>query len=163
MFQVEKELEYRIGDKINNVNYRLYKNRSKERKIHFELTKNDFEKITKELCYLCGVETSKNRTNGIDRVNNDIGYVVSNCKSCCSLCNYMKKTFNIEFFLQKVKQIYVNSVYKIDDFKNVEYSGPTVQNFTKTPKEILENINNQKKNQSTINMLKKYDLEKQKK
>jgi hypothetical protein len=28
--------------------------------------------------------------NGVDRVNNDFGYSIDNCVSCCKVCNRMK-------------------------------------------------------------------------
>lgn len=44
--------------------------------------------------------------NGIDRVDNSVGYVLSNCVPCCSTCNRMKGTMSSEEFKEKIKLIY---------------------------------------------------------
>ncbi len=44
--------------------------------------------------------------NGIDRFDNTIGYIKDNCRSCCSLCNYLKRDSSYEKFINKIKRIY---------------------------------------------------------
>ena len=67
----------------------------------FELTKEDFRALTKSNCYYCGQPPSQivkagNGVNGeylysgIDRVNNDLGYAISNVRPCCKQCNIAK-------------------------------------------------------------------------
>jgi hypothetical protein len=62
--------------------------------------------MTNEPCYLCGKPNTVIHHNGIDRVDNNNGYILDNCKSCCGDCNYMKKTFTIESFFVKMQAIY---------------------------------------------------------
>ena len=52
-------------------------------------------------CYLCGRAPAL----GIDRVVSLTGYVLENCKSCCSQCNYMKKDLDLDEFLAHVMRI----------------------------------------------------------
>lgn len=101
----EKRLEYHNKIKLigNSNNYSNYKSCSKERKKEFNLTKEQFNKIVKQNCYLCGGNNSKGI--GIDRFNNDIGYTLDNCKPCCSYCNFMKKNIDYNDFLIQVKNI----------------------------------------------------------
>jgi len=42
---------------------------------------------------------------GIDRKNNDIGYKLDNCVSCCSACNFMKHKLSLEVFKEKISKI----------------------------------------------------------
>jgi len=79
----------------------------------FYLTKDVFNKITKDRCYICRNE----RYNGIDRVDNSIGYIISNCKSCCSTCNFMKKDLDLEIFLGHLRVMY--NVMKHYTFKDI--------------------------------------------
>jgi hypothetical protein len=84
----------------------------------FNLTKDQFREITTKNCFYCGEKPSMSRKfrgkmkipsyvyNGIDRLNNDIGYELSNCVPCCSFCNYSKKSMTKEAFLNKIKQIF---------------------------------------------------------
>lgn len=97
-------------------NYSAYKTRAKKKELDFQLSKNIFDKITKSICYICG----KNGDYGIglDRFDNDIGYVESNCKPCCNYCNYMKKNYSYDSFLNKVKDIVTNT-YNNDSIKQL--------------------------------------------
>jgi len=87
------------------------------RKIDFQLTKEQFEYFVKNNCFYCGCEPNRVANprsvnfghllrNGIDRINNDIGYVFDNCISCCTTCNTAKSKRTIEEFLLKIKTIY---------------------------------------------------------
>lgn len=44
--------------------------------------------------------------NGIDRVDNSKGYIKGNCVSCCSICNTMKLSLNLEDFKEHINKIY---------------------------------------------------------
>jgi hypothetical protein len=53
-------------------------------------------------CHYCGDLVP---TAGVDRVDNTIGYIPSNCVSCCSTCNFMKLNYSVEEFLDQVLKI----------------------------------------------------------
>jgi len=59
-----------------------------------------FSEIVKAPCYYCGHHV-ENETNGIDRVDNAIGYTAENCVTACWKCNKMKHAYHQSFFLQK--------------------------------------------------------------
>ena len=82
--------------------WRSIKSSSKARNLLLTLTEGEFEKLLSSLCHYCG------NTNdiGIDRVDNSLGYTLENSVSCCSKCNYMKKTLNVENFLLHIAKIY---------------------------------------------------------
>ncbi len=92
------------------------------RGLRFELSKDDFKKLTKENCHYCGVPPTKlicvRRDekgyiyNGIDRVDSSKGYINSNCVSCCEHCNIMKMDYKESEFLEQVEKIYLHSVGK---------------------------------------------------
>lgn len=87
----------------NSSNYHSYYKRSETKLDTLEMSKEEFKDFVKRNCYLCG----KNNKNGIgiDRVVNKIGYTNENCKPCCSYCNYMKRDYNLEIFIEKVRDI----------------------------------------------------------
>jgi hypothetical protein len=76
-----------------------------------------FRSISSKPCHYCGSDPkprySKYRKsdvtpylcNGIDRVDNGRGYVLSNCVSCCGLCNYMKRSLPRQKFLDHIQKI----------------------------------------------------------
>jgi hypothetical protein len=51
---------------------------------------------------MCGKETNDQHVNGIDRIDNSIGYNHDNCLPCCGTCNYIKNKFSIEDVFRKL-------------------------------------------------------------
>ena len=74
----------------------------------FEMTKEDYYKLIKEACYVCGKKSDENHTNGIDRFDNEVGYTFHNSNACCTECNIMKKDFDFFLFLERLEKIYEN-------------------------------------------------------
>ena len=95
-----------------------------ERGYEFELSYEFYKNIIFKNCHYCGSEPSNIkkdkrsfgervlRYNGVDRVDNDIGYIESNCVPCCRNCNIAKHTYSVEFFKELVTKIYHNFVLK---------------------------------------------------
>lgn len=98
-------------------------NCSRNKKLGFNLSREVLIKFFISPCFYCGIassnccslKTSKFHYNGIDRVNNDIGYTESNCVSCCIICNKSKRKRTQTEFLSWVTQIY-NKHCKIQDY-----------------------------------------------
>lgn len=124
-----------------NFNYIFcsYRKSAQKRKLDFYLSKDLFLKLIKGDCYYCDskpyskIMHHKNnkvigRTepyfyNGIDRVNNDIGYIESNCVSCCKFCNYAKRAYSVNEFqqwIQSVKRVAVENFILKERDENVE-------------------------------------------
>ena len=107
------------GISQRNVLYNRYKISAKRRGIEFDIPIELFEIITKQKCHYCGTQPSQiargKQTNGeyiyngIDRIDNDIGYKEDNLVPCCKFCNRAKDILTKDEFLIKIKQIY----YKI--------------------------------------------------
>lgn len=63
-------------------------------------------------CFYCGEFTKRANKkesallNGIDRVNNDLGYETGNVVSCCAVCNHAKHITPKEDFFSWIKRIY---------------------------------------------------------
>ena len=84
--------------------YYSYAKNAPVRNLSFELSYEQYESIVKQPCYYC--ETLQERgINGIDRKDNDIGYILDNCVSCCQLCNYMKHNLHIDVFFKRIEHI----------------------------------------------------------
>ena len=105
--------------------YYAYTKGALKRGLTFELTKDQFKSFLHLNCDYCGSEPSnvyeiKNSKtgeiragvrlvyNGIDRIDNNVGYVYNNCISCCGTCNGMKHAHGSEFFLHHIKKIFMN-------------------------------------------------------
>tara|TARA_R110002020_G_scaffold306484_10_gene522443 strand:- start:744 stop:1142 length:399 start_codon:yes stop_codon:yes gene_type:complete len=84
------------------------KRSAKERGYVFELTKQEYGKITNSNCIYCGEldGNEKKKYVGIDRVNNNDGYTISNCVPCCKICNSMKSNLTYYQFINHVEKIF---------------------------------------------------------
>lgn len=99
--------------------YYDYKSKAIKRGKIFELTLGEFISLVKRNCFYCGetpAPMSGHRSrlvcNGIDRVNNKIGYTIANCVPCCGRCNHMKFVLKTEQFLEHIKKIYFFQIFK---------------------------------------------------
>lgn len=97
-----------------------YKKGAKKRNLVYELTKEQFKNLVTQDCYYCGAKPKIYNSykytsvymNGIDRIDNSIGYVIDNCVPCCKFCNQMKMEKSQYDFLNKIKEIYCNLINK---------------------------------------------------
>lgn len=100
---------------LNNY-YQRYKRESIRRGYEFNLSINDFKIITEKNCCYCD---NKPREidykvgaygsyfgNGIDRIDNKIGYIISNCVPCCKRCNQAKNDMTKNEFFEWIKKVF---------------------------------------------------------
>ncbi len=89
--------------------YHIYQSKAKHQKLPFDLNIDQFRQLVKQNCFYCGAVPSNVARNahcnghfvytGIDRVNNTLGYTLSNVVPCCKACNVAKNNrTQIEFF-----------------------------------------------------------------
>lgn len=71
----------------------------------WNITDDKAKELMTSPCHYCGLIELGVRVNGIDRVNNEIGYEEGNVVPCCKLCNYFKKDYTVEQFLGHAKRI----------------------------------------------------------
>jgi hypothetical protein len=105
--------------------YRSYVYHAKERSLDFKLTVEELINISSDNCTYCNkkpsqlyqildAKTKKVRSgipfyyNGIDRVDNTIGYTKENCVACCKQCNRCKGKMTLVEFKTWIKAIYDN-------------------------------------------------------
>jgi hypothetical protein len=81
--------------------YSEYKTRAERKELPFEISQETFQHYKDLPCYLCGKEVSDTHSNGIDRFDNTKGYTLDNIRSCCGICNYMKKSYEYDEVIKK--------------------------------------------------------------
>jgi hypothetical protein len=100
--------------------YNEYRISARRRKIHWALSLDEFRDLVTQPCRYCGIEPLSVRVqkgyygefvfNGVDRADNNIGYIVQNCVPCCTTCNVAKATMIQVDFLSWVSRVYNHSV-----------------------------------------------------
>lgn len=104
------------GEAAFNSLYLSYANGAKSRELMFCLSPEEFRSLTKLPCVYCGVKPSKiwkgsgrvsspYTYNGIDRVDNQKGYITGNVASCCEICNTAKRSLSLEHFNAWIKRL----------------------------------------------------------
>lgn len=103
------------GQSARNSVLNSYKQRAKYASLDWSLTTEEFNKLIIDNCSYCGQSPSnimKNAHNngnftynGIDRVNNQLGYIQNNVISCCTICNRAKGEMSYEDFILWIKRL----------------------------------------------------------
>ena len=65
-----------------------------------DISLQQFEVLVKSPCRYCG--EAPEGPGGIDRRDNELGYIQDNCVPSCAVCNYMKGTLTEEEILRIV-------------------------------------------------------------
>jgi hypothetical protein len=86
---------------------------AKQRNLPVELTPDHVQLLGQMLCFYCGREPSNMRSprrsyqtlyNGIDRTDNQQGYVLGNVLPCCRYCNRAKRDYSLEEFIDQIQR-----------------------------------------------------------
>ena len=95
-----------VGEAAFNGVYYDHVNSAKRRKIITELTKEQVKILSFQNCSICNcppsnIKKGKNGDcmyNGIDRINNNLGYFIDNVRTMCIICNRAKSNLTEEEF-----------------------------------------------------------------
>jgi len=104
--------------------YYVYAKNARDRGYDFNITKEDFSRITKLNCHYCdripeqklipqgrlsvSTENGTYTYNGIDRMDSTAGYNMANCVPCCGVCNRAKMDLSYTKFMCLVRKIYLH-------------------------------------------------------
>lgn len=98
---------------FNNTLYK-YRQQAKDRGLVFDISRSEFHALVASLCTYCGAPPQNVMKaaggdilyNGIDRVDNDVGYVSGNVVPCCKICNIAKGRMSVEEFYRWVSKVH---------------------------------------------------------
>lgn len=115
------------------LNYLYVKSKSRQKSLGFDVSEmislEEYTKMILQNCHYCGIESSnvckdpeyyrsynkkdenslfntEIKHNGLDRVDNDLGYSVDNVVTCCKYCNQAKMAMTVNEFLSWSKKVY---------------------------------------------------------
>lgn len=112
------------GEAARNKVVSYYRRSAKKKNLEFTLNDQQLKQLFAGNCHYCGCEPSTIYRhgsngefvyNGIDRKNNDLGYIIDNCVSCCTLCNFSKRNLSYNNFLKYINKLYNHLKDKIND------------------------------------------------
>lgn len=87
------------------------------RNLEFSLSREIMLELSTANCFYCGTEPKTSmktsvktlihdmKYNGIDRINNKLGYVIGNIRTCCRDCNIAKASMTEAEFFNLIKRI----------------------------------------------------------
>lgn len=96
--------------------YRQYLHSARHRELEFNLTEQDITKLVSRDCHHCGGAPTKYSPfdkrwfilkNGIDRLDNNKGYTMSNCVPCCATCNYSRQDLSVDEWIAHCTKVIV--------------------------------------------------------
>jgi hypothetical protein len=105
-----------------------YKSKAQKAGREFDIRLDEFSAYIEGPCVYCGSVggnaldlfgegTDKYYYNGVDRIDNDKGYITGNCQSCCKHCNIAKRDRTHEEFLEWIRRAheYNRRIYEKDN------------------------------------------------
>lgn len=108
------QYEYRHNGKMRRIGkgltvYNRCKSAAEMRGYPFELTLEEFKDISCRSCIYCGAEPTKDVyglvCNGIDRLDNDKGYIIGNVVPCCGSCNFKKMAVTVPIMITALEHL----------------------------------------------------------
>mgnify|MGYP001568709164 CR=1 FL=1 len=97
-----------------NLQKHSYVYAAKRRGFTWELSDEDFLDLIVQPCIYCGQEPTPRhynkkvttfKSNGVDRKDNKIGYIVDNCVPCCATCNRAKMDMSVNEFMEWISRV----------------------------------------------------------
>jgi len=73
--------------------FNIYKKNASYRGLDWDLNIDQVDILFSGICHYCGGVKC-----GIDRVDNNVGYIIDNCVPCCTICNLAKRNLNVDEF-----------------------------------------------------------------
>ena len=103
----ERERNYKAEAFTNkHVIWNHYVKGAKNRGIHFVLSKKHFQELIVKPCFYCNHQKA-GEVNGIDRIDNQKGYIEDNVVPCCETCNVLKGSQHPQEFIDKMQAIHL--------------------------------------------------------
>lgn len=109
--------EKRVNETGINRVFSIYKKRSKDRSVDFNLTIEQLKELISANCSYCGIEPTNElrrqkskktqiKYNGIDRIDPKKSYSAENCVTSCIMCNRSKSDTPLHEWLSYLRRLF---------------------------------------------------------
>ncbi len=124
-----KNMRLPFGEAPFNSLYCRFKKVAKKRGHEWDLSKDQVRQITQQVCHYCGIKPYQKQRNdkrawdsyyiynGLDRKDNNRGYIWENVVPCCGICNHHKSNQSIEEFRGWLTRVYRHYIEPIEPEK----------------------------------------------
>lgn len=114
LYRITHKEELAARDLLPERRFSTAKSMAKKRKHDWTLTLEQYIELIKDPCYYCeGFFGQTLKGSGLDRKNNELGYEVNNCLSCCGFCNRLRSNVmtveECKVLITTLKQIRINN------------------------------------------------------
>lgn len=106
---------YAAGDAAWNKAFRTYRRNARTRDLSWDLSMADFKRLALLDCFYCGAGPSMTMKgspgsgdcvyNGLDRIDNTLGYALGNVVTACKVCNHAKRDMSFDDFLAWIARL----------------------------------------------------------
>jgi hypothetical protein len=103
-FGGDGEYNYAVWLDSQSVSLNMYKNRAAKKGLQFALTQDQFDHLVNSNCFYCDKVNTQTHRNGVDRMDNSVGYIIDNCVACCGQCNLMKLKLSDSDYIECCKR-----------------------------------------------------------
>lgn len=125
--------KFKKGQATFNRVFASMKAGAKRRGHKWNLSRKQVEKMTQKNCFYCGLPPSNKHQayscnggyvySGIDRIDNNKGYMTENVVPCCDACNKGKQTKNIDEFLNWFKRLVLHNQWNYKNINAFKFKG----------------------------------------
>lgn len=100
MHPLSVQYSIQVSDRVRSLKFNAEK-----RGLEWVLTDDQAALLVMSPCAYCGDQGSLEKPVGIDRVDNDRGYLLDNAVACCTMCNFGKRHYTVEKFIEWVTRV----------------------------------------------------------
>ena len=121
-YDFTRNIKMTTEEKYNTI-YCRYRKSAKQRGLEFNISLKEAAELFSSACVYCKQIPTNTciRTKlmtytytGIDRLDNNKGYIKNNVVPCCKYCNMAKYTNSVTDFLKHCERIYLNNVQRLE-------------------------------------------------
>ena len=85
--KIQKGQHYARTKNLSHFRWKVAQDSAKRRGYQLTITEEEYRKLIQLNCHYCDNSLCKETGSGMDRIDNNVGYVLTNVVPCCTVCN----------------------------------------------------------------------------
>lgn len=120
------------------------KSSAKERGIAINLDVNKYQNLIDQGCHFCGSDLKRENGYCLDRVDSNLGYIISNLVPCCKICNRAKSDMNVYDFINWLQTASEHMKKQLEVVKELQSLNIDQEFIIKLEEELHKELNKNK-------------------